>query len=338
MWRALVRELNHLGHTIVFFERDASGALEGAELIPYHQWREVQAKAAGQLADSDAAIITSAFQDVGYASQAVLESPARVRCFYDLNPAVTLGLQKPGTALHAVPAEGLSGFDVVLSYTGGRALAELKSQLGARHVVPLYGCVDPQVCQAVAPDESYRSDLSYLGEWLPEIRATLDSLFLEPARRRPDLRFIATSPGGPGKLDAPANVQFLAQVPEIDISSVYRVSRLTLTLAPSAAADMGYCPTSSMFEAAACGIPVLSDDWDGLDYFFEPEREILVARTTGHVMDALALAKDRLAQIGRAGRDRVLATHTAARRALELENILEAAISLPVEPTGAGRK
>ena len=97
---------------------------------------------------------------------------------------------------------------------------------------------------------------------------------------------------------------------------------------------MGYCPSGRLFEAAACGVPILSDEWEGLEYFFEPGREILLARTTGHVMDALAMPLEKLALIARAGRERVLAAHTAARRALELENILEAAVSLPVETAG----
>jgi spore maturation protein CgeB len=101
---------------------------------------------------------------------------------------------------------------------------------------------------------------------------------------------------------------------------------------------MGYCPSGRLFEAAACGVPIISDEWDGLDYFFEPGREIIVARTTSHVMDALAMPDEALARIARAGRERVLAAHTADRRALDLENILEAAVSLPVEPAGAARQ
>jgi spore maturation protein CgeB len=93
---------------------------------------------------------------------------------------------------------------------------------------------------------------------------------------------------------------------------------------------MGYCPSSRLFEAAACGVPILSDEWEGLDFFFEPGLEILVARTTGHVMDALAKSPEELQKIGRAGRERALEAHTARRRALELENILEAAVTLPV--------
>src|SRR6185437_13107334 len=108
-------------------------------------------------------------------------------------------------------------------------------------------------------------------------------------------------------------------------------SRLTLSVTRRPMALNGWCPSGRLFEAAACGVPVLSDEWEGLDFFFEPSREILVARTTGHVMDALAMSDEQLGRIARAGRERALAAHTADRRALELENILEAAVSVPME-------
>jgi len=326
LWPALIRELRALGHKIVLFERESAGsaAAENRDVIQYRSWASARAEAAKQLAGADAAIVTSASADVPDATRAVLGSNVRVRCFFDLDPAA---------GARSVPPGGLGGFDVVLTSVGGRALAELKSRLGARHVVPLYGCADPNLCRPTDPDERYRADLSYLGTWTP----SLESLFLEPARRRPELRFLAAGCERPSESTAPENVQFLPRVDPEDHARLYCSARMMLSVAPAKAAEMGYCPSNQMFEAAACGIPVLSDDWEGLDYFFEPGREILVARTTGHVMDALALPAERLGQIGRAGMERVLVAHTASRRALELENILEAAISLPVEQTGTVR-
>jgi spore maturation protein CgeB len=339
MWPALIRELHTLGHRVVFFERAAgkSRRLEGADLFDYPEWKWVRAIAAEHLADADAAIVTSACADVAEATRAVLGSNVRVHCFYDLDPAATLGLQPSRAQQHFTPPGGMGGFDVVLSDTGGRALAGLKSQQRARHVVPFYGCVDPDACREVQPEERYRADVSYLGEWVDQLQAELEALFLEPARRRPDLRFTVGSPRQ-ALWAAPANVTFLPTVPPGDHARFFSSSRLTLSIANPAAAEMGYCPSVQIFEAAGCGVPVLTDEWDGLDYFFEAGREILVARTTGHVMDALAFPAERLSEIGRAGRERVLSAHTAARRALDLENILEAAISLPVEQTEAGRE
>jgi spore maturation protein CgeB len=90
-------------------------------------------------------------------------------------------------------------------------------------------------------------------------------------------------------------------------------------------AEMGYCPSGRLFEASACGVPIVSDEWEGLDRFFEPGVEIIIARTPAHVIDALDMSDDLRARIARAARERTLATHTARRRALELEVILDAA-------------
>jgi spore maturation protein CgeB len=339
LWRGLIKALGGLGHRVIYFERDLPDharhrdlrEIPGAELILYPSWAEVRQRAKQHLGDADAAMVTSYCPDAIDASEEVLASPARVRCYYDLNTGLTLERLRSGERPQYLPARGLGDFDLVLSYTGGHALAELKTQLGARHVAPLYGCVDPEVHHPAPPEERFRADLSYLGTYSADRRAALDDLFLEPARRRPDLRFVVAGSDYPGDFPWKENIHFKSHVPPAEHAAFYSSSRLTLSVTRRPMAELGYCPSTRLFEAAACGVPILSDEWDGLDYFFEPGREILAARTTGHVMDALAMSGEALARIARAGKERALATHTAARRALELENILEAAVSLPVE-------
>jgi spore maturation protein CgeB len=291
----------------------------------------VRRRAEQRLTDADAAIVTSYCPDAISACDAVLSSPARVRCFYDLDTGSTLSRLRSGERVEYIPERGLGDFDLVLSYSGGQALAELKTRLGARHVAPLYGCVDPEVHRPAAAEERFRCDLSYLGRYSADRRTALEDLFLEPAQRRPDFRFVIAGSEYPGDFPWRENIHFKSHVQPADHAAFYSSSRLTLAVARRPMAELGYCPSVRMFEAAACAVPILSDEWEGLDYFFEPGREILVARTTGHVMDALAMSGEALARIARAGRERALASHTAARRALELENILEAAVSLPVE-------
>ena len=344
LWRGLIRALGGLGHRVVFFERDTPSyaahrdllELPGGELVLYGSWQDTRPRAERELTDADAAIVTSYCPDALSACEEVLSSPARIRCFYDLDTGVTLERLRLGQTVEYIPARGLGDFDLVLSYAGGQALAELKTRLGARHVAPLYGSVDPEVHHPAPPEERFRADLSYLGTYSADRQHALDDLFLEPARRRPDLRFLLAGPQYPPDFPRAANISFHPHVPPAEHRAFYCSSRLTLSVTRRPMAEMGYCPSGRLFEAAACGVPILSDEWDGLDYFFEPGREILVARTTGHVMDALAMEPDALARVARAGRERALASHTSARRALELENILEAAVSLPVE-AAAGR-
>lgn len=346
LWRGLIKGLSRLGHRVVFFERDTAfyakhrdiSELDGGELVLYGSWDEVRQDAVRHLAEADAAIVTSYCPDARAASEASLGSPARVRCFYDLDTGVTLERVRAGEQVDYLPANGLRDFDLVLSYTGGVALAELKSLLGARHVAPLYGSVDPEAHKPAEKVERFRADLSYLGTYAVDRQQLLEDLFVEPARRRPDLRFVLAGPLYPGEFPWTENIFFIPHVPPQEHAMFYSSSRLSLSVTRGAMAQMGYCPSGRLFEAAACGAPIVSDQWEGLDYFFEPGREILVARTTGHVMDALAMSDEQLQRIGRAGRERALAAHTSDRRALELENILQAAVSAPVEKAGAARE
>jgi spore maturation protein CgeB len=268
------------------------------------------------------------------ATEAVLDSAARIRCFYDLDTGVTIDTLNTGRPVAYIPERGLGDFDLALSYTGGAALDQLKTRLGARHVAPLYGCVDPEIHHPAPPAERFRADLSYLGTYSADRQEALDTLFLEPARRRPDLRFVIGGPQYPAEFPWLENVFFIPHVPPTEHPAFYGSTKLALNVTRRPMAAMGYCPSLRLFEAAACGAPILSDEWEGLDYFFEPGKEILVGRTTGHAMNALFMTEGELARLARAAQERALSAHTAARRARELESILEAALSLPVETAG----
>ncbi len=346
LWRGLIKGLHRLGHRVVFFEHDTPFyrrhrdllQLPGGELVLYSTWDDIRGQAAAHLADADVGMVTSYCPDAALACDAVLSSPARVRCFYDLDTGVTLDRLNSGQRVEYIPEGGLVDFDLVLSYIGGLALSELKTRLGARHVAPLYGSVDPEIHHPAPPEARFRADLSYLGTYAADRQQALEDLFIEPARRQPDLRFVLGGPQYPADFPWTPNLFYIPHVPPDQHPAFYCSSRLSLSVTRGPMAAMGYCPSGRLFEAAACGVPILSDEWDGLDYFFEPGREIIVARTTNHVMDALAMSDEALARIACAGRERVLAAHTADRRALDLENILEAAVSLPVEPAGAARE
>src|SRR5581483_2107966 len=143
-----------------------------------------------QLEDTDVAMVTSYCPDAIAATDLILESRASMRVFYDLDAPVTLARLRSGEAVDYIGPRGLRDFDLVLSYTGGRALDLLKEQLGAARVAPLYGHVDPEVHQPTTPEERYRADLSYLGTYGADRAAVLRELFAEPARRLPDRRFV----------------------------------------------------------------------------------------------------------------------------------------------------
>lgn len=335
LWRALCRALVRRGHHVTFFERDVEyyattrdmQAMPGVEPVLYPDWAEIQAHAARVLKGSDLAIVTSYCPDGVAASALVLESGAQVRAFYDLDTPVTLDRLAAGERPNYLPPEGLGGFDLVLSYTGGEALTRLRSQLGARRVAPLYGSVDPEAHRPVAPEERLRSDLSYLGTYAADRQAALERLFVEPARRLADHRFIIGGALYPEAFPWAKNIWFVRHMPPPEHPSFFSSSRLTLNVTRRAMAAMGWCPSGRLFEAAACGAPILTDHWAGLDDFYAPGQDLLVARTTDEAVAAITLSDAELRRMARAARERTLAEHTADHRAEALEAELNAAMA-----------
>ena len=237
---------------------------------------------------------------------------------------MTLSRLRCGESVSYLPPQGLGDFDLVLSYTGGRALTDLCTLLGARRVAPLYGSVDPDAHRQVNADASLRADLSYLGTYSADRQLRLEQLFVEPARRRPDRKFVIGGSQYPADFPWTSNIFYVSHMPPPAHPAFYCSSLLTLNVTRGAMADMGYCPSGRLFEAAACGTPIVSDAWEGLDTFFEPGQEILIAGNTEEVLGAIDLPRSRLLQIADAARERTLAQHTAARRVRDLEAALGA--------------
>ncbi|WP_424137009.1 CgeB family protein [Roseomonas chloroacetimidivorans] len=332
LWRALIAALISDGHRVTFFERDVPyyaenrdlhALPEGGELVLYRDWAEALPRARHALAEADAGMVTSYCPDAAEATALVMDSRA-LRVFYDLDTPVTLARLEAGEAVGYIGPEGLGGFDLVLSYTGGGALDALRDRLGARRVAPLYGSADPAIhCPAPAPSD--RAALSYLGTYAADRQAALDQLFLEPARRRPERRFVIGGAQYPQDFPWTVNTWFLRHLPPPEHPAFYAASRLTLNITREAMARSGWCPSGRLFEAAACGVAILSDSWAGLDAFFEPGREILIARSTEEALAAIDRSDEELALVARRGRERCLAEHTAQRRAREMVAAIEAA-------------
>jgi spore maturation protein CgeB len=338
LWRGLIREFAAFGHEVHFYERDVSyyaqhrdlWELPGGRLHLYTDWESVQAHARNELRDADASMVSSYCPDALPAADLSLESRVRLRTFYDLDTPVTLSRLASGERVDYIGPRGLRDFDVVFSYTGGRALSELKDRLGAPRAVPLYGHVDPNVHQPATPLERFRADLSYIGTYAADRQAALESLFLVPARKLPERRFLLAGAMYPQDFPWSPNIFFVRHLPPAEHPAFFSSSRLTLNVTRRAMAEMGYCPSGRLFEAAACGVPILSDAWEGLDEFYDPGSEILVAHDARDAVATLEIGDDELRRIARAARERTLDEHTSAIRARELENVLSAAMTAAV--------
>jgi spore maturation protein CgeB len=349
--RGLFKALVARGHRITFFERDVPyyaphrdlTEMDGVRLELYADWEAARATAHRELADADVGIVTSYCPDGVAASEAVFSSRAR-RVFYDLDTPVTLLRIRGGQALTYIGPRGLSDFDLVLSYTGGLAIQELQSRLGAQRVVPLYGSVDPQVHRPLEGADAYRGDISYFGTYSEDRQTALEQFFIEPARRLPRCRFVIGGALYPQVFPWTENIYFVRHIPPTEHATFYCSSPITLNVTRGPMAEMGYCPSGRLFEAAACGVPVLTDEWEGLQEFFENGREIITARTVEDAIAAVELPRDELSKISRAARERVLAQHTAEHRAIELEIALESTSKgtqsafPPAKVSGAGAR
>lgn len=332
LWRSLIKAMLRRGHTVAFFEknvpyyeaeRDLSCLPEGGELYLYDDFNRVRGRARREVDAADLALCTSFCPDGVKACDVILESKAAIKAFYDLDTPVTLAAVSAGESPAYLPAQGLSEFDVVLSYTGGLALEELQSRLGARMVAPLYGSVDPENHRPVAAQDEYRSALSYLGTYAEDRQVTLQRLFVEPAERLRGERFLIGGAQYPASFLLASNVSLIRHVPPAMHSAFFSSSRTTLNVTRSAMARYGYCPSGRLFEAAACGVPLLSDSWEGLEDFFTPDEEILRVDSTDSVVQALSLTDGELRSMARLARERALSEHTGECRVRELEQICE---------------
>jgi spore maturation protein CgeB len=270
LWRGLCRALAKRGHRVIFFEQDApyyAGnrdlfEVPGGELVLYDTWDGVRVRASTEIADADAAMVTSYCPHGIEATDLVLAGARGVRAFYDLDTPVTLARLKAGEDVGYIGPRGLGDFDLVLSYTGGAALDVLRAELGARHVAPLYGHVDPEVHRPVPALDHYRSDLSYLGTYAADRQAALEMLFVAPARHRPKQRFLIGGAQYPQDFPWSDNIYFVRHLPPSEHPAFFSSSRLTLNVTRQAMAEMGWCPSGRLFEASACGAAILSDGWD----------------------------------------------------------------------------
>ena len=332
LWRSLIKAMIARGHSVCFFERDVpyyAGTRDlhafpaGGELVLYPDFETIREQARHELTHADLALSTSYCPDGRAASTLILDSNAAIKAFYDLDTPVTLHALQQGTDLDYLPQTGFRDFDLVLSYTGGRALDELRSRLHARVVAPLYGSVDPKTHHPVDPVGEFRSTFSYLGTYAADRQEALERLFLEPARQMLDLRFLIGGAQYPEDFPWSPNLFFVQHMPPSLHSAFFSSSRATLNVTRAAMASYGFCPSGRLFEAAACGTALLSDRWEGLDSFFEPGREILLVDSAADVHAALDKSDKELRLIGNAAYERTLKQHTGLCRVLELEKLCD---------------
>ncbi|WP_309092616.1 glycosyltransferase [Phenylobacterium sp.] len=339
-YRALLRAFAARGHEITFLERDVPWYAAHRDLAEpgfcqlalYRDLDELKTHWRGAVERADAVIVGSYVPEgveVGRWAQATAKG---VCGFYDIDTPVTLAKLAGGDHEYLTP-ELIPGYDVYLSFTGGPTLTELERRYGSPAARALYCSVDDEAYRPLQVER--RWDLSYLGTYSPDRQPTLERLLIEPARRAPHLKFCVAGPQYPADIDWPANVERLEHVGPADHPAFYAASRFTLNVTRADMIAAGWSPSVRLFEAGACGAPIISDVWEGLETLFEPGREIVLAESADQVLAALNMDEAERDAQAAAARRRILDGHTAAHRAAELETHLEAAAAAKEPAQGA---
>ncbi len=291
-------------------------------LALYRSFDELRARFATKVRSADAVIVGSYVPEgvaVGRWAQETARGPV---AFYDIDTPVTLAKLAKGDFEYLAP-ELIPDYDLYLSFTGGPTLRRLEAEFGAPAAHALYCSVDPDLYGPTG--EAPEWDLGYLGTYSDDRQPVLDRLLLEPARRRPDLDFVVAGPQYPASIRWPANVERIEHVGPDEHPRFYGRQRFTLNVTRADMIRLGWSPSVRLFEAAACGTPIISDHWRGIETLLEPGREIFLASSPAEVLRLLrGLPEAERRAVGKRARARILAEHTAAHRAAELERHVEA--------------
>ncbi len=332
-YRGIIRALHGRGHAVTFYEPDAYGRQQRRDMAD-PDWATVVVypgegedgvlRALESARGADLIVKASGvgvFDELLEAAVPTLKRPGTRTAFWDVDAPATLDRMHGDTQ---DPFRALAPqYDIVLTYGGGDPVVRAYEEFGARRCVPIYNALDPATHFPVPPDPRFEADLGFLGNRLPDREARVEEFFLRAASESPGQSFLL---GGSGWEDKamPGNVHYVGHVYTSDHNAFNKTPRAVLNVSRESMARYGFSPATRVFEAAGAGACLITDAWEGIELFLEPDREVLVARDGAEVAAHLqALTPERARRIGEAALRRVLAEHTYAHRAAELEAVLE---------------
>lgn len=331
-YRGIIRALAARGHRVTFYEPDAYDRQKHRD-IPDPDWAAVvvydgtgdagvsRALEAGREADLVVkASGVGVFDERLEAGVLAQRRAGQLVAFWDVDAAATLHrLQThPDDPFRAL----VPRYDLILTYGGGQPVIDAYAALGARRCVPIYNGLDPDTHHPAPPDPRFAGELSLLANRLPDREVRIEEFFLKPAALLPDRRFVL---GGNGWQDKPMppNVRAVGHVYTADHNAFNGSALAVLNVCRDSMAQAGFSPATRVFEAAGAGACLITDLWAGIEQFFEPGREILVAANGEEVAALLSdLTAEQARTIGNAAFRRVCAEHTYAARVHDLEAAL----------------
>jgi spore maturation protein CgeB len=340
-FRALCAALNRRGHDITFFEKDVDWYASNRDLPEpafadvqlYTDWQEALPRVRRALEQSDVALVGSYFPDGIPALQAVIDAQVPVKAFYDIDTPVTIAALRARRKNEYLDARLLPELDLYFSFTGGPLLRELEARFCVKRAVPLYCSFDPDTYRPRPIDSRFDCVLSYMGTYAPDRQPKIEAFLSAPARALPGRKVIVAGPMYPSSVVWPVNVEHLFHLAPEYHARLYSSSQFVLNVTRREMVIAGYSPSVRLFEAAACGATIISDNWPGLDSFFTPGEEVLLATSSDDVVRWLSMGS--FPEIGRWARERVLAEHTSTIRAREFEEAICAGAAMPASRASA---
>ncbi|MBV8739085.1 MAG: glycosyltransferase [Alphaproteobacteria bacterium] len=332
-YRGILQALAVNGHRITFYEPDAYDRQQHrdiddppwAEVIVYPAAGEAGVERALDRARAADLIVKASgvgvFDALLEARVPAIKRPGAIAAFWDVDAPATLDriAGSPHDPFRAL----IPAYDIVLTYGGGPPVVEAYQRFGARRCVPIYNGLDPLSHYPVAPKPRFACDLGLVANRLPDRERRIDEFFIAVAADLPDRRFLL---GGSGWSDKPlpANIGYLGHVYTRDHNAFNASALAVLNVSRDSMAAYGFSPATRVFEAAGAGACIITDMWEGIELFFEPGREILIAENGPAVAEQLArLGRMEACRIGAAVRARALADHTYAQRVVLLQRVLE---------------
>ena len=342
-YRGVIRNLAALGHQVTFFEPDAYQRQQNRDLEQDPAWARVVVYPPEQvrrvLDEAQQYDVVIKCSGVGVNDELLeravldLRRPNQTVIFWDVDAPATLDRMQgdPRDPFR----DCVPHYDFVFTYGGGDPVVRRYASFGARACIPVYNALDPATHHPVPANPAYRADLSFLGNRLPDREARVEEFFFRAASLLPDQRFLLGGAGWDGKA-MPDCIRYIGHVFTADHTAFNCTPRAVLNFSRDSMAANGWSPATRVFEAAGAGACLITDAWEGIEHFLEPEREVLVASDGRRVAELLRGLDDaRAKKIGEAARKRVLAEHTYEHRARQVAVILSAAKD-PLRSSGGG--
>jgi spore maturation protein CgeB len=342
-YRALVGGLAARGHDVLFLERDAHWYAKNRDLPKppycrvgiYQQLDELQRTYSNAIEQADLVMLGSYVPDGTAVADLVLQTAGGCTAFYDIDTPVTLRALEKDVAQYLAQRQ-VPEFDLYLSFTGGPTLQRLERDLGAKRARALYCSADTDA-YVMDPAARKEFDLGYLGTFSTDRQPVVDELLIAPARQWREGRFVMAGAQYPSSVTTSANVERVVHINPSHHSHFYNRLRFTLNVTRRDMVEAGFSPSVRLFEAAACGTAIISDDWPGLSTLLTPGREILIAQDAREVLSYLRdLPDDERGRIGMRARTRILDSHTSRHRAIELEQYVAEALGSDASTTTTG--